>query len=619
MLLFTLLSAPARAENGDIARLKNQKDPVAAKLVTWLTVTSTSQPAKSKDLINFALANSGWPRLHEFRARIEKNPDTASLRPAEIAAWFDANPPETAKGLKTYMTALLSVNQNTMAKAALKKFWLNAELSKSETAALAAQYKKLFFATNHPDRLDNLLWEQRYTEAEYMMPLVSDATRKLAQARIGLGRASSKAQKLVQAVPASLQNDNGLLYDRLKWYRLTDRDKQALEILWRAPKTSRHAELWWKERNILSRRAIEDKDFALAYKIIANHGLTTGVDFAQAEWTLGWLKLEFMKEPDKAYQHFDKFYQAVTSAVSRGRATYWLARAAEKMNQHTDAKNWDTLGSQFPSTFYGQLSYEKVYGPLDSAQLLDDQVPAATLKAFESKDLVRAARLLSKNNMSGHIDPFLAKLLDGATTRADFVMIARLARETDRPYFSVESNKQLQQRLGEFMFTEGYPLLAALPVKQPESALVHAIVHRESMFDPYAYSSAGARGLMQLMPGTAKHVSVKIGKKYALQKLTDNPQYNIELGSAYLQSMLDKYDGFYPLAIAAYNAGPGNVNEWIQEFGDPRRSKTDLLNWIEQIPIYETRNYVQRVMESYYIYRLRVFEKPKTVLAFGRG
>ncbi|MCK5518988.1 MAG: lytic transglycosylase domain-containing protein, partial [Alphaproteobacteria bacterium] len=250
-------------------------------------------------------------------------------------------------------------------------------------------------------------------------------------------------------------------------------------------------------------------------------------------------------------------------------------------------------------------------------QFKDDHISQKTLQGFESKEMVQAARLLSSAGLSKIADPFFVKLLKDTTDRSDFVMTARLARETGRHYFTVEANKQLQQKLGEFMFMDGYPLLQIQPVNKPEVSLVHAIVYRESMFDTTATSSAGARGLMQLMPNTARQVSKSIGKKFISRKLTNNPQYNIELGTAYLQSLLDTYNESYPLAIAAYNAGPGNVDKWINQFGDPRSNRIDIIDWIEQIPFYETRNYVQRVMESYYIYRLRLFKRPKTILEFA--
>ncbi len=597
--------------------LKKNPDPVAEKLLVWLAVTTTPQPASIEALIDFTIKNSGWPTLHEFRERIEKGMGTA-LRPHGIVDWCDRNPPKTVRGLRSCMGAFLRLGHHAKAKNALQKFWLGAELDKKDTSALVSQYRKLFSPTALTDRLDGLLWDSRYQEAEYMLPLVDADRRKLGEARMALGRMSSSASKKVRAVPAALQKDAGLLFDRLKWRRQMNKDEEAFDLLRQAPKNVTRPELWWKERNILARRALEKNAYLRAYKIIHGHGLIAAADYSQAEWLLGWISLRFLHQPDKAYRHFDNFYQAVHSAVSRARGAWWLARAAEALKQPDTARNWDTLSAQFPSTFYGQLSLEKLSGPADSARFPDDQAPADVVKIFEKQELVRAVRLLAGAGMSKYADPFFIKLLEKADTRSDFVLIAKLARDIKRPYFAVEANKQIQQKLGSFMFTEGYPLLPRVQVTAPESALIHAVVHRESMFDPAAESHAGARGLMQLMPRTAKHVSKSKGKKFTVSKLTDNPQYNIELGAAYLQSLLDDYDGFYPLALAAYNAGPGNVDQWIREFGDPRRRDVDLIDWIETIPIYETRNYIQRVMESYYIYKLRLSEKPKTVLAFGR-
>jgi soluble lytic murein transglycosylase len=615
-LLPALFSTPARSAEPDWQNaLSGNPDPLAQKLLIWLNVTEANQPYSPPELIRFTLENSDWPKLYTFRDQVEKGIGTLS-HPYEIAAWFDQNPPKSADGIKVYVAALIDLDHSDKAKAALKKFWLDAELDKKETSAAASQYRRLFPLTAHIDRLDNLLWKQRYQEAEYMLPLVDADHSRLAQARIALGRMSSKAPKLVAALPLALQNDSGLIYDRLKWRRQMNKDADAVSFLRSAPKNPAHPELWWRERNILARRTLEKRDYAGAYKIILNNGLVSGADYSQAEWILGWLSLRFLHQPDKAYQHFDNFYQAVTSAVSRSRAAYWLARAAEAMRQEEASKNWDKLGAQFPSTFYGQLCYEKINGPVDAAQFMDDQVPPESFQGFDDTELVQAVRLLADAGVPKYADPFFIKLLNKAKDRTDFILISRLARETGRIRFSVEANKQLQQKLGDFMFTEGYPLLPSLPVDDPESALIHAIVHRESMFDARAASPAGASGLMQLMPRTAKHVSKHIGKKFTVDKLTENPLYNIELGATYLQSLLDDYDGYYPLAIAAYNAGPSNVKKWVKEFGDPRKGKVDIIDWIELIPIYETRNYVQRVMESYYIYKLRLSEPPQTVLAF---
>ncbi|MBI3441952.1 MAG: lytic transglycosylase domain-containing protein [Proteobacteria bacterium] len=621
-VLFSLLALTSvAASDTDMewqGALRSNHGAVAQKLLMWLNVTDTNQPTDTNDLIRFTRENSGWPKLYEFRDRIEHSIGALS-HPSEIAAWFDQNPPKTEDGIKDYIAALIHLGHNNKARTALRKFWTSAELDRKETAILSSQFKKLFSPTDHIDRVDNLLWQQRYQESEYMIPLVDSNHDKLVQARIALGRMSSKVTKLVHAVPATLQNDSGLLYDRLKWRRQMNKDADAVDLLHHAPKNQAHADLWWRERNILARRAIEKKHFSDAYKIIADHHMTSGADYSQAEWTLGWLSLRFLHQPDAAYRHFDNFYQAVTSAVSRSRAAYWLARAAAAMHQQESASNWYKLGTEFPSTFYGQLCAEQINGSIDATQFEDDQVSSEEQQNFDDMELVQVIRLLYHIDQMKYANTFFIKLLDRAKERPDFVLIAKLARETKQLHFSVEANKQLQQKLGDFMFTEGYPLMPALPVNKPERALIHAIVHRESMFDSTAASSAGARGLMQLMPGTAKHISRSMGKRFTIGKLTNNPQYNIELGASYLQHLLNSYDGFYPLAIAAYNAGPSNVDQWIKEFGDPRKRKVDIIDWIEEIPIYETRNYVQRVMESYYLYKLKLSEQPRTVLAFGRG
>lgn len=629
-ILISFLSAttPSHANLFDIftggadwqhnAQLLNDPDPVAKDLVTWLTVTETNKDIPPRDLIHFALENSDWPKLYEFRKRIEENIEDSGLKPFEVAAWFDQNPPRTANAFKAYMSALISLKQNTKLKPALKKFWHDAEIDKKETLVLAEEYQNFFSPADHLDRLDNLLWEDRYTEAEYMEPLVDANNRKVADARIALGRVSSRAAKYLKYVPAAKQNNAGLLYSRLRWRREMDKDSDAVAILMHAPKDLVRPDLWWRERNILARRAIEKHKFALAVQIIANHGLTKGADFATAEWTIGWLELEFLNQPDKAYKHFERFYNAATAAVSRSRAAYWLARASEKLHEPKNAAAWDKVAAEFPSTFYGQISYEHLNGSVNPAEFHDDQVRPQDQQDFNGNDLVEAVHILYKDNLPKYIDPFLTKLLDIAKSRPDYVLIARLARESGRLHYAVEANKQMQMKIGEFMFTEGYPLLPALSVKQPESPLIHAIVHRESMFNTQAGSPAGAQGLMQLMPGTAKQVSRRMGKSYSVDKLTGNPEYNIEVGSFYLQSLIDQYGGFYPLAIAAYNAGPNNVAIWIREFGDPRSKNVNLLDWIEEIPIYETRNYIQRVMESYYMYKLRMNEEPVTVVGLRK-
>ena len=329
--------------------LKSESSPLAKKLLLWLTVTETDRTINTHELIHFALENSSWPKIYLFRDDIEKGIDAPGLHAAEIAAWFDQTPAKTAEGITAYIKALMKLDQTAKVKPALKKFWLDADLDKKETAA-PQQYARLWSPTDHVDRLDNLLWEQRYNEAEAMMPLVDADSRKMAEARIGLGRLSSKAPKLVRAVPASMQKDSGFLYDRLRWRRIMNKDADAFDLLQHLPP---HAKRPVSGANAISSPAaeIEKHSFARAYQIISGHGMVAGTDYSQAEWMLGWLALEFLNQPDKAYHHFENFNNAVNSAVSRSRGAYWLAQAAEKLHHRQDAQNWEKARRAIPLHF----------------------------------------------------------------------------------------------------------------------------------------------------------------------------------------------------------------------------------------------------------------------------
>ncbi len=597
--------------------LRNTSDPVAQKLVTWLYASETRVPAEPRALMAFIEENPDWPRLHAIRRKVENDIAGSGLTPAEIASWFDAYPPLGYDGIRAYLDALLRLDQTTRARAALADFWNGAELSRNQVSTLASSYKNIFAKGAMAARLDHLIWEGRYAEADAMLAFVGADVRALGYARMALARQAPDANSALAKVPAALRNDEGLAFERMRYRRRKDPGDSALEMLFGYKGAKARPDVWWNETHIMARRAIERRDYRAAKRIAANHQLKSGAEFASAEWLLGWINLRFLNDPVAAYRHFDGLYRNVNSAVSRSRAAYWAAAASEKLKEMPTAAQWHRIAAYYPSTFYGQLSYLQLNGTATAAVLGAAGPDAVTTAAFEKKELVRAILLLHKVKLTRTADPFFTKLLSQATTRADFQLIARLAKQVDRPYYAIDANKQAQQNIGAYMLDEGYPLLKMKPPAAPESALIHAIIHRESMFDPKAQSTAGARGLMQLMPGTAQALARKTKRAYKVDMLTEQPAYNVALGSAYLDDLIERYDGFYPMAIAAYNAGPGRVTEWIRLFGDPRLGQIDVLDWVEHIPIYETRNYVQRVMESYFLYRVKLGQPPRVITDFA--
>ncbi|MCK6419162.1 MAG: lytic transglycosylase domain-containing protein, partial [Alphaproteobacteria bacterium] len=384
--------------------------------------------------------------------------------------------------------------------------------------------------------------------------------------------------------------------------------KAALDILRHMPPAEKIAnpEDWWKERHIMARRLMERRQFRDAYALVRQHGQTDGASYAEAEWLAGWLALEFLNNPARAYQHFEAMFERVNTPVSRARGAYWAAQAALQMKADALAETWLRNAAPYQTVYYGQLAGAR----LGLEQALSHAAPPklndADKQSYKSDELIRAARIFSDAGQSGRSGRFVHAFIARNTDPKAYRFAAEFAAEMGQYKQTIQIAKKATQE-GLFLTLQSYPVIADhLRQVRVEWALVHALIRQESQFDPQARSPAGALGLMQLMPATAREVGRKIGYNISTAALTANPQANIRLGTAYLQRLLDKYDNAYPLAIAAYNAGPSRVDEWLETFGDPRQGRIDWINWIETIPIYETRNYVQRVMEGVYVYRLRL-------------
>lgn len=612
-----LFAAPAEANRtgasaeiqATLSLIKNHNDPVAKKLLTWIYATETPLLLRPAELMAFLRENPDWPKRQAMKEKIEQSIG-GILSASETTLWFSQNPPSTYDGIKAYAEALKATGHEEQAKQALQVFWRDMPLKRNETALIAGAYAKYFTPAQHSARLDKLIWQGRLNEAEYMLAFVPSDIRALGHARIALAQMSPKAEMYLQQVPPALSSHEGLVYERLRYRRRKRMDSGALEMAALMPAHSSEGEKWWEEINILARREIEQKHYRKAYDIAGMFKGGAPREVSQAEWLRGWLA-HLQKKPAQAYTHFTNMYSNVESSISRSRGAYWAAVAAGGMHDKEQESYWHQVAAQYPTTFYGQLSLAKTK---TRAVIHDAAVDPAAWQAFGQKETVRAARLLFKLKLTAFIDPFLARLNNDASNLQDYAMVARLAQELERPRYAVQANKDAQQKLGQALFRDGYPVLPLLPSPYPEKSLVHAITYRESMFDRKARSSAGALGLMQLMPATARQTAEKLGRPYNRDKLTEDPRYNTLLGSTFLQQLIDRYNGSYVLAIAAYNAGPGRAREWIENFGDPRDAEVDMIDWIEHIPIYETRNYVQRVMETYYIYRLHFEETPYTVI-----
>jgi soluble lytic murein transglycosylase len=410
-------------------------------------------------------------------------------------------------------------------------------------------------------------------------------------------------------VPDEFRDHPALTYERARWRQRKGRYDDTAELLDTREARRPHPEKWWPLRHWVARIALEKGDISLAYRMAAHHGLTEGIGFAQGEWLAGWISLRLMNEPRTALKHFTRLYEGTSTPVSRSRGAYWSGRAAEAIGMTERGRRWYETAATKLTTFYGQLASARLGDELFLALPRTPEPTDIERATFNSREVVQAVRRLAAMGHNDRIGRFIRAMAERVDDRTEGRMVADLARDAGRPDLTVHVARDLRRRgliLPNHLYPEHEMAMGSSPEIAVDQSLLLAIARQESSFRIAAVSPAGARGLMQLMPATAKHMAEKLEIGFDVDRLLTDADYNLLLGSAYIERLIARYDGSLLLAIAAYNAGPTRVNRWLDDYGDPRTGEIGPIDWIESMPISETRNYVQRVFESYMIYRHRV-------------
>lgn len=578
-------------------------DPVLNKVLKAQMMAQPGNGYSFDEMADFVSENPDWPGLKGIKMILEqKIPQGAA--PQQIVNWFNAYPPLTQAGFMRYIECLNQIGQGNVAATQVRQRWIEKDFSASEAAAFRSRFAGTITQDDDELRLDRLVWDGNSSGARAMFPYVGSGWQALAEARLALAAQSSSANALLAQVPSSLRNNAGLLYERMRWRRKSGDDDGAIEILMNAPEDLGRPDSWWQERHIIVRRLMEQKDWRNAYRLVQRHGLTTGFNYVQAEFTAGWLALRFLNKPTVAESHFRALLNDATAPVSRARGLYWLGRALEAEGKPRDAQQTYESASTLNTTFYGQLAIARLYDNPVIRAASEPPIPESVRQRFFGRASVQAAEKLYRMGMTDKARAFFRAIADAATQRVEFAMLLELAYHMQRPDWAVAAAKAANQK-GFILTAAAYPVLAMRLPSQPDPAFTHALIRQESEFRADAGSGVGARGLMQLMPGTAKDEAQKLGLPYSPARLTD-PDYNVQLGTSFIQRQIDNFNGSYILALAGYNAGPRRVREWMETYGDPRTSSVDTIDWLELIPIYETRNYVQRIMENLQFYRARL-------------
>lgn len=587
--------------------LPNFDDPLLQTAAEWMWLTAPNSGRSFEEITSFIDAHPNWPNQALLRQRAEEAM-TDAVPDEEILAWFKRSAPVTADGATRQIKALLGAGEESAAIALVRSSWINENFGRGQERRFLDRYGKYIDQETHEKRLDRLLWEGRLTTASRMMKYVSNDYRLLAKARAALRAMNGGVDAAIKRVPAKYRDDPGLIYERVRWRRIKGRDQEARDLLLSQANDlayiSIRPQYWWLEKAILARRALQKGHITDAYRLVANHGQTDAGDIAEAEWYAGWIALEFLGDADIALTHFQNLYDVVQYPISLSRGAYWAGRANAALGDEQRAKEWYELAAQHAHTFYGQLAIEALGSK--PTYSVEQPVPTPEQRAeFESHELTRVVRKLGDMGLGDIIRPFIMALVYEHDEPEYLAMATDLAREYGRTDLGILAAKR-SIRTGSGYLDAAYPIHEQVPLgHSPDPALVHAIMRQESLFNPNAISSAGARGLMQLMPATAKRMAKSLRLEYDTDRLIEDPSFNIAVGRAYLNRLLDRWDGEEALTIASYNAGPTRVRQWINEYGDPRDPDVDLVDWIEMIPYSETRNYVQRVMEGTYVYRRR--------------
>ncbi len=572
-------------------------DVFTRSLATWYYLLRTDIIPDVRLYQSFVKKHPDWPKKGQMKERMEiaflNMPPTVK----ELKAWFKQHPPMTSRG-----TLLLLDAYGKLTSPHLDTLWIESDFALEEERRILSEYRTELSASVHAKRAYRLLWSNQTKAVERMIPLLSSGARKLVRARLALQHNSVGVDTHVNAVPSKFAQRSGLLYDRIRFRAKRGDYKGVEELLLKAPPRLTHADKWWKYQKRVIRDAIEQKQYMTARLLLDKHSQIRPVPRVEAEWLRGWLYFEFLSKPDVAAVAFENIYYTAKMPISRSRGSYWAARAHEASGSKAKSLQWYRQAALFPTTFFGQLAHQHLHPgtPLP----LPAFIPPSNDNLNEFVNQEKLAAQFKHMAPSGHaflVWPHIIHSFKKHTSPEYFARFAALARSVKEYPTAINIAKEAQKK-GLYL-SDLFPVVTVPNTLAVDPALALAVARQESRFDPKARSSADARGLMQLLPSTAKRVASRHNIPYNINSLYE-PPYNMVLGSHYMHGLLQRFRGSHILSIAGYNAGPGRSDQWLERFGTLSRERyRHNVQWTEMIPFAETRNYVQRVLENYHVYR----------------
>jgi soluble lytic murein transglycosylase len=605
-----IIQAYRRADyaEADIIRSKLTQ-PAAVALAEWFAIRS-GVPVGFDRIASFQRDCTDWPFTSLLRRRAEEALLGGRRSAPRVRAYFANQAPTSGAGRIAWAFALKAEGLENEAKDLIRHVWREESFGQDLESRIVEEFPEVLTQADHRFRMERFLFKENWSGAMRAAGYAGKEFETLVKARMGVFRGGKAADKAFAAVPAQLRSDSSYIFSRALYLR---RKKQLVEAAAAMAKAPRNPDVlvdgdeWWTERRLIARELLDKKDAKAAYAVASHHGAETPANRIEAEFHAGWIALRFLDDPTQAAKHFDEAARIATTPISVARAAYWQGRAAEAAGSEADARRYYRHAAEMPITYYGQLAREKLGLPIElrSPEPLGEEAR----RNFETALPVQALRLLQQIGETELAINLYTDLAQTLTDPAQLDALGSLAAKVQNARALLAVGKTAVQR-GYPLDLHAYPTIGIPKFKavgdRVEPAMVFAIARQESAFNPKALSSAGARGLMQLMPETAKRTAQRFGLGFDVKRLVEDPSYNATIGSAHLGELMADWRGSHVLAFASYNAGGGNVMKWVRAYGDPRKPGVDVVDWIERIPFYETRNYVQRVMENLAVYRHRL-------------
>jgi peptidoglycan lytic transglycosylase len=586
-------------------------DPVARKLAEWIILKSDNTNPPFQRYAAWVEKNPSWPHTPLFRRRAENALWNDGVDDRTVRAFFAKQQPVTAKGRYMLARTLLAQGDRDGAAALVRHAWRNDDASEGVEKRVLEMFGGMLTAADHKRRMDTRFYADDAVAGMRAAERLGGAELAIGRARAAVARKAGNAKALLEAVPASGQSDPGYIFSRVQWLRQNDKAEDAGRLILTAPKNPEALvalDQWWQERRLLVRKLLDERDPQAAYRVAREVAPPMkGFYRVDAHFTAGWVALRFLRDPKTAAEHFAHIVEGTENPHSLGRGGYWQGRAAEAMGQNAQAKAFYEAAAQHTATYYGQLARARL-GLKELGLRGPPEFTPQERKVLDNLEIVRAAEILYALGERDMLASIYAELGESGTDIAGMAMMGELAAKNN--------DGRSMLLMGEYAYARGLPLdyyaypTIGLPDYQPiappvEHAVTYSIARQESHFNQKVVSSAHAMGLMQVTPAAGIDTAAKFKVTYNRERLLKDPVYNMQMGAAELSNLFMGYNGSYILTFAGYNAGRGRVKQWIAAYGDPRDPHVDPVDWVERIPIAETRNYVARIMENLQVYRAR--------------